>query len=182
MAYDEKTAERVRRLLSTRSDVIEKQLMGGMCFMVKGHMCCAVSGRGGLLVRVGPDAYPSMLRESHAAAVEMRAPDDRLRARCAGRLSDRRRTEKVGHARRRIRRDAAQAHGRTKADKAQNAKTITIRSKHPLAIPTFLLFRALPDHAGKAFQRHQRLAGVGPFLQFLDCDVIERLPAGATRE
>jgi hypothetical protein len=72
MAYDEKTAERVRRLLSTRSDVIEKQLMGGMCFMVKGHMCCAVSGRGGLLVRVGPDAYPSMLRESHAAAVEMR--------------------------------------------------------------------------------------------------------------
>src|SRR3954453_8233078 len=72
MAYDEATAERVRRLLSTRSDVIEKQLMGGMCFMVKGHMCCAVSGRGGLLVRVGPDACPSMMRELHAAAVEMR--------------------------------------------------------------------------------------------------------------
>jgi TfoX/Sxy family transcriptional regulator of competence genes len=72
MAYDEKTAERVRRLLSTRSDVIEKQLMGGMCFMVQGHMCCAVSGRGGLLVRVGRDAHPSMLREPHAAAAEMR--------------------------------------------------------------------------------------------------------------
>src|SRR5689334_9815519 len=37
------------------------------------------------------------------------------------------------------------------------------------------LLRALPDHAGKALQRHQRLAGIGPFLQFLDCDVIERL-------
>ena len=45
-----------------------------------------------------------------------------------------------------------------------------------------LLFRALPDHAGKAFQRHQRLAGIGPFLQFLDRDVIERLAAGAARE
>src|SRR5882672_12514082 len=55
-------------------------------------------------------------------------------------------------------------------------------SEHPLAIAALLLFRALPDHAGKAFQRHQRLAGIGPFLQFLDRDVIERLPAGAARE
>jgi hypothetical protein len=72
MAYNEQTAERLRQLLSTRSDVVEKKLMGGLCFMVSGHMCCAVSGRGGLLVRVGLDAYPSMLREPHAALVEMR--------------------------------------------------------------------------------------------------------------
>jgi hypothetical protein len=45
-----------------------------------------------------------------------------------------------------------------------------------------LLFRALPDHAGKSLQRHQRLAGIGPFLQLLDRDVVERLPAGALRE
>src|SRR5580698_8056099 len=44
------------------------------------------------------------------------------------------------------------------------------------------LFRALPDHAGKTFQRHQRLTGIGPFLQFLDRDVIERPPAGAARK
>src|SRR4030088_498197 len=72
MAYDEATAGRLRKLFSARSDVVEKQLMGGLCFMVGGHMCCSVSGRGGLLVRVGPDAYPSMLREPHAAAGEMR--------------------------------------------------------------------------------------------------------------
>ena len=72
MAYDEAAAKRLRKLLSARSDVVEKQLMGGLCFMVGGHMCCAVSGRGGLLVRVGPDAYPSMLREPHAVEVEMR--------------------------------------------------------------------------------------------------------------
>src|SRR6266404_1435907 len=37
-------------------------------------------------------------------------------------------------------------------------------SKHPLALAAFFLFRALPDHARKALQRHQRLAGPGPFL------------------
>src|SRR5882757_7165124 len=51
--------------------------------------------------------------------------------------------------------------------------------EHPFAVGAFLLFRALPDHARKTFQRHQRLAAVGPFLQFLDRDVIERLPPGA---
>src|SRR5882757_11349013 len=58
----------------------------------------------------------------------------------------------------------------------------SMQSEHSLAIGPLLLFRALPDHARKALQRHQRLAGVGPFLQFLDRDVIERLAAGAARE
>jgi len=72
MAYDEETAGRLRKLLSTRSDVVEKKLMGGLCFMVSGHMCCAVSGRGGVLVRVGPEAHQAMLGEPHAAPMEMR--------------------------------------------------------------------------------------------------------------
>src|SRR3954463_14911571 len=57
-----------------------------------------------------------------------------------------------------------------------------VQSEHPLAIGPLLLFRALPDHARKAFQRHQRLAGIGPFLKLLDRDVIERLAAGALLE
>lgn len=72
MPYDEKTAERVRKLLSNRRDVVEKKLMGGLCFMVKGAMCCAVSGRGGLLVRVGPEAHERMLGEPHVLPMEMR--------------------------------------------------------------------------------------------------------------
>ncbi|HEY6984116.1 TfoX/Sxy family protein [Reyranella sp.] len=72
MAYDEDTAQRVRRLLSARRDVVEKKLMGGLCFMVKGAMCCAVSGRGGLLVRVGPEAYERMLSQPHVVPMEMR--------------------------------------------------------------------------------------------------------------
>jgi hypothetical protein len=48
MAYDEKTAERIRKVLSEQRDVVEKKLMDGLCFMMKGGMCCSVSGRGGL--------------------------------------------------------------------------------------------------------------------------------------
>ena len=71
MAYDEKTAERVRELLSSRPDVAERKMMGGLCFMVGGHMCCSVSGRGGLMVRVGADAEGSTLREPHVQPIEM---------------------------------------------------------------------------------------------------------------
>jgi TfoX/Sxy family transcriptional regulator of competence genes len=72
MAYDEKTAERLRKVLAGRRDVVEKKMMGGLCFMAKGGMSCSVSGRGGLLVRVDPQAYENMLLEPHVAPVEMR--------------------------------------------------------------------------------------------------------------
>jgi hypothetical protein len=72
MAYDESAAERIRTLLSGRSDVHEKKMFGGLCFIVRGHMCCAASGRGGLLVRVGPDAPSSVFKEPFASTVEMR--------------------------------------------------------------------------------------------------------------
>jgi hypothetical protein len=62
MAFDEKTAERVRVMLSGRRDIAEKKMMGGLCFMVKGGMCCSVSGRGGLLVRINPENQEQLLR------------------------------------------------------------------------------------------------------------------------
>ena len=71
MAYDEKTAERVREALSDRRDVVEKKLMGGLSFMVSGSMCCSVSGRGGLLVRVGAEAHAQMLAEPHVQPMGM---------------------------------------------------------------------------------------------------------------
>jgi hypothetical protein len=39
-------------MLSGRRDFAEKKMMGGQCFMVKGGMCCSVSGSGRLLVRI----------------------------------------------------------------------------------------------------------------------------------
>jgi TfoX/Sxy family transcriptional regulator of competence genes len=70
VAYDEKTAERLRNLLSARRDVVEKKLMGGLCFMVKGAMCCTVSSQG-LLIRVGAEAQERMLGDPHARPMEM---------------------------------------------------------------------------------------------------------------
>jgi len=72
MAYDERTAQRVRDVLSGRRGVVEKKLMGGLCFMVEGAMCCAASGRGGLLVRIDPAAHARMLGEPHTQAADMR--------------------------------------------------------------------------------------------------------------
>jgi TfoX N-terminal domain len=45
--------------------------MGGLCFMVRGHMCCSVSGRGGLMVRVGTNAQDAALREPHVQPIEI---------------------------------------------------------------------------------------------------------------
>jgi hypothetical protein len=71
VAYDEKTAARVRQVLSDRRDVVEKQMMGGLCFMVRAGMCCSVSGKGGLLVRVGAAGQESALRELHVQPMKM---------------------------------------------------------------------------------------------------------------
>jgi len=71
MAYDEQTAERVRKVLAGRRDVAAKKMMGGLAFMVKGSMCCSVSGRGGLLIRVGADE--GVFGEPHVRQVKMDA-------------------------------------------------------------------------------------------------------------
>ena len=71
MAYDQELAERVRRILSTRRDVTEKKMMGGLCFMAGGSMCCAASGKGGLLVRVDPKAHERFLREDHVQPADI---------------------------------------------------------------------------------------------------------------
>jgi TfoX/Sxy family transcriptional regulator of competence genes len=65
MGYDEKTADRVRRILSTRGDVIEKKMFGGLCFMVNGSMCCGLTSTA-LMVRIGPDGYERALAQPHA--------------------------------------------------------------------------------------------------------------------
>jgi len=46
-------------------------MMGGLCFMVGGSMCCVVSGKGGLLVRVGPEAFARALAEPNVGPMEM---------------------------------------------------------------------------------------------------------------
>ncbi len=53
MAFDQKLAERVRKRLGKRRGVIEKQMFGGLAFVLNGNLCCGVHGRE-LIVRVAP--------------------------------------------------------------------------------------------------------------------------------
>ncbi len=69
MPYDEPTAARVRSALMGRRDVVEKPMMGGLCFMVSGKMCCGVS-RSALMIRVGPAAYKRVLTRPHVRPLE----------------------------------------------------------------------------------------------------------------
>jgi TfoX/Sxy family transcriptional regulator of competence genes len=62
MAYDEELAERVRDLLSARSEVTERKMFGGIAFMVAGNMACGVLGDE-LIVRLGDDEGEKALAE-----------------------------------------------------------------------------------------------------------------------
>jgi len=65
MSYDEGLAERVREALCARTDVSEMRMFGGIAFLVRGHMCVGIV-KENLMVRVGPEAYPRLVREPHA--------------------------------------------------------------------------------------------------------------------
>ena len=69
MGYDEKTAERVRRVLSRRRDVVEKKMIGGLSFMCKLSMCCRVTSTG-LMVRIGRGAREHVLTRPHVRPME----------------------------------------------------------------------------------------------------------------
>jgi hypothetical protein len=70
MAYDAATAERVRRILADRRDVVEKRMVGGLSFSVNGSMCCGVTGEA-LMVRVGRDARERTLAEPKVRPMEL---------------------------------------------------------------------------------------------------------------
>jgi hypothetical protein len=70
VSYDAEVAERIRRSLSGRDDVTEKQMVGGgLSFLVGGHLCCGVAGAA-LMVRVGPDGRRPALAEPHVRPMQ----------------------------------------------------------------------------------------------------------------
>ena len=69
MAFDEPLAERIRATLSRRRGVTEKEMFGGVAFLVNGHMFCGVN-KDDLVVRVGPDAWARALSKKHARPMD----------------------------------------------------------------------------------------------------------------
>ena len=72
MAYDERLAERIRAALGHRDDVDERKMMGGLIFMVGGHMACGARRDGSMLARVGPDGMDAALEEPGVEPMVMR--------------------------------------------------------------------------------------------------------------
>lgn len=69
MAFDENLAERVRALLASRTDVVERPMFGGLTFLVGGHMCCGVQGDE-LILRLGPDGADGALARPHVRPMD----------------------------------------------------------------------------------------------------------------
>jgi TfoX/Sxy family transcriptional regulator of competence genes len=71
VAYDTHLADRVRELLRDQSQVTEKEMFGGLGFLLAGKMAVAASSQGGLLVRVDPVRSEHLLATTNARPMEM---------------------------------------------------------------------------------------------------------------
>jgi hypothetical protein len=69
MAYDEELAKRLRTIFDQRTDVVEKKMFGGLCFMVSDHMCCGIAGNT-LMARVGPAMYEECLKQRYVKEMD----------------------------------------------------------------------------------------------------------------
>ncbi len=65
MAYSEALAQRIRHALHDELGVTERKMFGGLCFMLRGNMCCGVT-QDRLMLRVGPTHYAAALAQPHA--------------------------------------------------------------------------------------------------------------------
>lgn len=86
MAYDADLANRVRELIAAEPNISEMEMFGGLAFLLSGNMAVAVSGRGGLMLRVDPEQTDALLSKPFAAPMVMRgrAMDGWLRVQAEG--------------------------------------------------------------------------------------------------
>jgi hypothetical protein len=71
MPYDEALAERIRELVGNERGVSEKQMFGGLAFLINGNIAVSASGQGGLLLRIDPDETDALVKNPHAQPFEM---------------------------------------------------------------------------------------------------------------
>jgi TfoX/Sxy family transcriptional regulator of competence genes len=64
MGYDKGLAERVRALLESKPGFSERNMFGGVCFLLRGNMACGILDDD-LIVRVGPEEYEEALKLRH---------------------------------------------------------------------------------------------------------------------
>jgi len=70
MAYDDKLAGRVRKVLAKRKAIAEKKVFGGVAFLLNGNMCCGVHGQE-LIVRLDREETDPALARPHTRVFDM---------------------------------------------------------------------------------------------------------------
>jgi hypothetical protein len=72
LAYDQRLAEEIRARIGRHSGLTEKQMFGGIAFMLHGNMAVGVSGHE-LMVRVGKDAHEEAVSRPGARIFDLSA-------------------------------------------------------------------------------------------------------------
>ena len=67
--YDEKLAARIRKTLGRRREVSEKEMFGGLAFLLRGKMFCGIT-KGVLMVRIGPARYEEALSKPNVRPMD----------------------------------------------------------------------------------------------------------------
>jgi TfoX/Sxy family transcriptional regulator of competence genes len=69
VAYDQDLADRVRAALPGGEPVTERQMFGGLAFMLGGHMFCGVV-KDTLMARLGPEGADRALDQPHVRPMD----------------------------------------------------------------------------------------------------------------
>jgi len=69
LAFNEELALRIRQSLGEQTEVTERKMFGGLCFMVHGNMLGGVMGDE-IIVRVGAERYEDALKQPHAREMD----------------------------------------------------------------------------------------------------------------
>jgi TfoX N-terminal domain len=69
VAYDEDLANRVRTVLPAGEPVTERQMFGGLAFMLGGRMFCGIV-KDALMARLGPEAAGRALGQPHVRPMD----------------------------------------------------------------------------------------------------------------
>ena len=69
MAYHEALANNIRTALAHHTGITEKNMFGGLSFLLHGKMCCGVL-KDILVVRINPEDAPTLLAKPHVRPMD----------------------------------------------------------------------------------------------------------------
>jgi TfoX/Sxy family transcriptional regulator of competence genes len=72
VAYDRELAKRIRHVLASDPDVTERNMFGGLAFLIRGLMTVVASSKGGLMIRADPSVSTELVDTTPAEFAEMR--------------------------------------------------------------------------------------------------------------